>query len=114
MTVRCRWRWAQSLMAPSAGGERRLEWLGPRLASQQSNAPLPPRYLSGAACAGESQTCGVSFRWYTATDFGPLYHLERVDTRDQTIEATEGTYDKPDRSAAVTAAESSRLGRAVS
>src|SRR6185437_13181309 len=51
------------------------------------------------------------FRWYTVTDFGPVYQLERADTREQTIEATEGTYNKPQRSPAVIAAEASSLGR---
>jgi hypothetical protein len=38
--------------------------------------------------------------------------LERVDTRAQTIEATEGTYNKPEQTPAVIAAEASSLGRA--
>ena len=79
--------------------------------SQQPNQAPVPRYLSPVGALASPDLLSI-FRWYTVTDFGPLYQLERVDTREQTIEATEGTYEKPDRTAAVIAAENSRLGRA--
>jgi inner membrane protein len=78
---------------------------------QQTQAPPPlPTYLSARRALANPDPLSL-FRWYTVTDFGPVYQLERTDTRQQTIEATEGTYSKPDRSAAVLAAEGSRLGR---
>lgn len=52
------------------------------------------------------------FRWYTVTDFGPLYQLERADTSQQSMVATEGTYAKPSSTPEIRAAESSQLGRA--
>lgn len=76
-------------------------------ASQQNSLPT---YLSAQRALASPDPLSI-FRWYTVTDFGPVYQLERVDTREQTIEATEGTYNKPDRSAAIIAAEGSRLGR---
>ncbi|HEY4009016.1 MAG TPA: metal-dependent hydrolase [Acidobacteriaceae bacterium] len=80
-------------------------------AQPQTPAPPPlPTYLSAERALANPDPLSV-FRWYTVTDFGAVYQLERVDTSEQTIEATEGTYDKPDRSPAVLAAAASRLGR---
>ncbi len=98
---------AQSLAAP-APSENGGSTDG---TSQQPNQAPVPRYLSPEGALANPDLLSI-FRWYTVTDFGPLYQLERVDTREQTIEATEGTYEKPDRTPAVTAAENSRLGRA--
>jgi inner membrane protein len=52
------------------------------------------------------------FRWSTVTDFGPLYQLAEVDTRNGALTPGETTYPKPSREAAVLAAEGSPLGRA--
>ena len=101
---------AQSMAAPSS-----LQSETPSGAaattSQQPNQAQVPKLLSAEGALASPDVLSI-FRWYTVTDFGPLYQLERVDTHEQTIEATEGTYEKPDRTAAVIAAESSRLGRA--
>jgi inner membrane protein len=80
-------------------------------ATQQQNAEALPRYLSAQRALANPDALSI-FRWYTATDFGPVYQLERVDTRQQTIEAVEGIYNKPERSPAMIAAETSSLGRA--
>jgi inner membrane protein len=77
--------------------------------SEQNAEPLPT-YLSARRALANPDPLSI-FRWYTATDFGPLYQLERVDTREQTIEATEGTYSKPEQSTALIAAQASSLGR---
>jgi inner membrane protein len=101
---------AQSLAAPPSpeSAERNP---ATDSASPQQNPPALPTYLSAQRALASPDMLSI-FRWDTVTDFGPLYQLERVDTREQTVEATEGTYNKPDRSAAIIAAESSRLGRA--
>lgn len=78
--------------------------------SQQQNAQPKPTYLSAQSALASPDPLSI-FRWYTVTDFGTLYQLERVDTSQLTVEATEGTYNKPERTAAVVAAESSKLGR---
>lgn len=80
-------------------------------ASSQENSQKPPTYLSPQRALASPDPLSI-FRWYTVTDFGPLLQLERVDTLQQTIAATEGTFNKPDRSPAILAAESSRLGKA--
>ena len=80
-------------------------------ASTQQSPQTAPTFLTAEAALASPDMLSI-FRWYTATDFGPIYQLERVDTREQTIEATEGTYEKPERTPAVVAAESSPLGRA--
>ena len=100
---------AQSLAAPPSPVSTDSNGAGDAT-SQEPNAPTVPTYLSVQRALANPDLLSI-FRWYTATDFGPLYQLERVDTRQQTIEAAEGTYNKPERNAAVIAAESSRLGR---
>lgn len=96
---------AQNLAAPPS------ESAGASDAAPQPNVPVTPIYLAAAHALASPDMLSL-FKWYTVTDFGPLYQLERVDSHSLTIEATEGTYNKPDQSAAVIAAEKSRLGRA--
>jgi inner membrane protein len=100
---------AQSMEAPPPP-ESAQQSAAAYSASQQ-NAELLPRYLSAERALANPDPLSI-FRWYTVTDFGPVYQLERVDTRQQTIEATEGTYSKPEQSPAIVAAEASSLGRA--
>jgi inner membrane protein len=99
----------ESLAAPSPP-ESAEQSAAAETAPPQPETPALPTYLSAQRALANPDMLSI-FRWYTVTDFGPLYQLERVDTREQTVEATEGTYNKPDQSAAVIAAESSRLGR---
>jgi inner membrane protein len=101
---------AQSLEAPPPPESARQESAGANPPAEQNAQPLPT-YLSAQRALANPDPLSI-FRWYTVTDFGPLYQLERVDTREQTIEATEGTYGKPERSPALIAAEGSQLGRA--
>ncbi len=79
-------------------------------AASQHDATKLPTYLTAQRALANPDPLSV-FRWYTVTDFGPVYQLERADTREQEIAATEGTYDKADRTAALIAAERSKLGR---
>ena len=51
------------------------------------------------------------FRWYTVTDYGPVYGLGEVDTRTRSFSPAQGTEAKPGSDAATRAAEASRLGR---
>ncbi len=90
--------------APSAAAPQ-----NPPPAAAQNPEPLP-HYLAARRALASPDPLSI-FRWYTVTDFGPLYQLERADTREQTIEATEGTYAKPEQTPALAAAEASRLGR---
>lgn len=96
---------AQSLEAPASADQSASS--NP---TDQSKQPLPT-YLEAQRVLANPDPLSI-FRWYTVTDFGPLYQLERVDTREQTIEATEGTYAKAGPTTAIVAAEGSSLGRA--
>jgi inner membrane protein len=98
---------SQSLEAPAsaAAAEQNTE----PAAADQSKQPIPT-YLQAQRALASPDPLSI-FRWYTVTDFGPMYQLERVDTHEQTIEATEGTYAKPDQTPAIVAAEGSPLGR---
>ena len=100
---------AQSLEAPPP--ESPQQQSGATTTPSGQNAQPLPTYLSARRALANPDPLSI-FRWYTVTDFGPVYQLERVDTREQTIEATEGTYSKPERSPALIAAEASSLGRA--
>lgn len=51
------------------------------------------------------------FRWSAVIDFGPVYRLAEIDTLGNTLLMGETTYPRPGRSAAVLAAEGSKLGR---
>lgn len=104
---------AQSLEAPplpESAAQSTDQGSASESASQQ-NAPKLPTYLTAQRALANPDPLSI-FRWYTVTDFGPVYQLERLDTSNQTIAATEGTYDKPGRSTALIAAEGSKLGHA--
>ena len=80
----------------------------------QSGAPpqsVAPVFLSARRALASPDPLSI-FRWYTVTDFGPVYQLERADTIQQSLVATEGTYAKANPTPAILAAESSPLGRA--
>jgi inner membrane protein len=97
---------AQSLAAPV-----------PVMSSAQ---PLPPdalapaeptpTYLSAQRVLASPDPLNP-FQWSAVTDFGPLYQLSEIDTRNRELTTGDTTYPKPGRSAAVLAAEESQLGR---
>jgi inner membrane protein len=100
---------AQSLEAPPPTESAQQATVAD--SASQQNAQQLPKYLSVERALANPDPLSI-FRWYTVTDFGPVYQLERVDTRERSIEATEGTFSKPERSPAMIAAEASSLGRA--
>lgn len=97
---------SQSLEAPPSPADEAAD----NTTSPGQPAQPTPVYLSAQRALANPDPFSI-FRWYTVTDFGPLYQLERVDTLQQTVVATEGTFSKPDRSPAILAAEGSPLGR---
>jgi len=102
---------AQSLEAPPAPeSDQSGDQAAAAGSESQQSAPKVPTYLAAQRALANPDPLSI-FRWYTVTDFGPVYQLERADTSEPSIVATEGTYDKPDRSAAIVAAEGSKLGR---
>jgi inner membrane protein len=52
------------------------------------------------------------FHWSAVLDYGPFYQLAEINTRNGVVNPADHTLPKPDRSAAVLAAEASPLGRA--
>ncbi len=79
-------------------------------AGSQITVPEPPRLLMQAQRALASPDPLSIFRWYTTTDFGPAYQMGTADSRLGTLE-TGRLLIKPAPSAALSAAERSRLGR---
>ncbi len=73
-------------------------------------APEPTRPLLGAARVWASPDPLSIFRWYTVTDFGPAYTLGLADTRVRTL-VPNTILVKPAESAALLAAQNTRLGR---
>lgn len=112
-------RWVEHQRALQLAEMQSLESPASAEAADQSSEPNAPGeskqtipvYLQAQRVLANPDPLSI-FRWYTATDFGPVYQLERTDTREQTIEATEGTYAKSERTPAIVAAEGSELGRA--
>lgn len=81
--------------AAPASGEPAPEEIGPSLQARRSLASPDPLSV---------------FRWYTVTDFGPLYRLGTVDSRMGTLDPGP-RLAKPDPSSVLSAAERSPLGR---
>jgi inner membrane protein len=73
-------------------------------------AETVPTYLSAQRVLANPDPLSP-FRWSVVTDFGPLYQLSEIDTRNRSLTTDETTYPKPGRSATVLAAEESKLGR---
>jgi inner membrane protein len=73
-------------------------------------AEPPPTYLSAQRALASPYPLSP-FQWSAVTDFGPLYQLSEIDTRNGSLTTGDTTYPKPGRSAAVLAAEESKLGR---
>ena len=108
---------AQSLAAPAKAAA--IGPAGPAPQSQneaastaQDVAPAEetPIYLSAQRALANPDPLSP-FHWSEVTDFGPVYQLGEIDTRNGALTPGETTYPKPGRGAAVLAAEGSRLGR---
>jgi inner membrane protein len=111
-------RWAEHGRAMQLATAQSLEASAPAASADQGTTSNPadegkqplPTYLQAQQVLANPDPLSI-FRWYTVTDFGPMYQLERADTANQTIEATEGTYSKAETTPAIVAAEGSQLGR---
>jgi len=82
------------------------------LSPASAEIPLAPTVYLDAEDAMASPDPLSPFRWSTVTDFGPVYQRAEIDTRRGTVRVADSLEAKPDRSAAVLAAEASPLGRA--
>jgi inner membrane protein len=95
---------AQSIVAPA-----------PASATDSAQAPDAeavdvPSYLPARRALASPDLLNP-FRWSAVMDFGPVYRLAEIDTQGGTVTMGETTYPRPGRSAAVLAAEQSKLGR---
>jgi inner membrane protein len=81
----------------------------------QPASPAPPDqlpvYLQPQRALASPDPLSL-FRWYTVTDFGPLYQLAEANTSTSTIIPNQITQPKLNPSPALLAAEASPLGRA--
>jgi inner membrane protein len=102
---------AQSIKAPVAASPPGLQPPADEDATAAPESEPAPVYL-GAQRALATPDPLSPFRWSTVTDFGPLYQLAEINTRNGALTPGETTYPKPSRDADVLVAERSPLGRA--
>jgi inner membrane protein len=95
---------AQSVVAPTPANVAGLAQMS------DGDAAYVPSYLSARRALASPDLLNP-FRWSAVTDFGPVYRLAEIDTQGETVTMGETTYPKPGGSAAVLAAEGSKLGR---
>lgn len=95
----------QSLLAPQSTAAAPVE-----PDSGKGQAPELPVYLQPQRVLANPDPLSI-FRWYTVTDFGPVYQLGQVDTREGTYTAQQATEPKPAHTPAIVAAERTFLGR---
>ena len=79
--------------------------------SQDPDTAYVPTFLPARAALASPDLLSP-FRWSAVMDFGPVYRLAEIDTYGGMLTTGETTYPKPGQSAAVLAAERSKLGRA--
>jgi len=98
---------AQSIAAPQVAS--------PTTQPISPDSPAPPEptpvYLQPQRALASPDPLSP-FRWYTVTDFGPLYQLAQADTRTSTLTPNQLTQPKLNPTPALLAAQSSPLGRA--
>jgi inner membrane protein len=75
------------------------------------DADTAPVYLSAQRALASPDPISP-FRWSGVVDYGPVYQLTELNTRTSTLTPADNFVSKPDRSAALLAAEASPLGRA--
>jgi inner membrane protein len=97
---------AQSLAAPQPASSTDTS------ASPDAPAPADPMpiYLQAQRALANPDPLSP-FRWYTVTDFGPLYQLGEASTINAVLTPSQFTQPKLNPSTALIAAESSFLGR---
>jgi inner membrane protein len=100
---------AQSLQAPVSA----LTVTDALQGADQQTAPVEPTpiYLQAQRVLASPDPLSP-FRWYTVTDFGPLYQLGLADSRAGTLVPNQVTQPKLNPSPALRAAQASPLGRA--
>jgi inner membrane protein len=105
---------AQSIAAPArtVGGPAEAQSQNEAASTAQDVAPAEetPIYLSAQRALANPDPLSP-FHWSEVTDFGPVYQLGEIDTQNGALTPGDTTYPKPGRSAAVLAAEGSKLGR---
>jgi len=74
-------------------------------------AEAPPVYLQAQRVLASPDPLSP-FRWYIVTDFGPLYQLADVDSKQGSIVPSQAIQPKLNPSPQLLAAEASPLGRA--
>lgn len=97
---------AQSLVAPTPAATTDAS----QLQVPDADATVVPIYLPARRALASPDLLNP-FQWSAVMDFGPVYRLAEIDTNGGTVTLGETTYPKPGRSAAVLAAERSKLGR---
>jgi len=115
---------AQSLQAPFVVSAASTASQTPERSAQTSNGdpvspadrqvapPDPaPIYLQARRALASPDPLSP-FRWYTVTDFGPLYQLGQADTKTGALIANQVTQPKLNPSPALLAAQASPIGRA--
>ena len=105
---------AQSIAAPAQTVQRSagVQSQNEAASAAQSVAPAEetPIYLSAQRALANPDPLNP-FHWSEVTDFGPVYQLGEIDTQNGALTPGDTTYPKPGRSAAILAAEGSKLGR---
>jgi len=96
---------AQSMVAPTP------ESAATTTQTQDVDAAYVPTFLPARAALASPDLLSP-FRWSAVMDFGPVYKLAEIDTYGRTLMSGEEMYPKTGSSAAVLAAERSKLGRA--
>ncbi len=82
------------------------------VADQQPAPPEPlPVYLEARRALASPDPLSP-FRWYTVTDFGPLYQLGQADSRTGAITPAQATQPKLNPSPVLLAAQNTPIGRA--
>lgn len=107
----------QSTAAPGASDAAATGSPNPASTADPSSAPgmlAPPEppitYLAARRALANPDPLSP-FRWPSVIDFGPVYRLAEIDTRNAAVRPGETLEPKPGRDPAVLAAEASPLGR---
>jgi len=101
----------QSMVAPTPESSTNATPTADTSQSQDADTAYVPTFLPARAALASPDLLSP-FRWSAVMDFGPVYRLAEIDTGGGTVTTGETTFPKPGESAAVLAAERSKLGRA--
>jgi inner membrane protein len=103
---------AQSIAAPlpTAPLPAGSDDLGPE-AAPDAPPEIAPTYIQPQRVLATPDPLNP-FHWSTVTDFGPLYQVAEIDTRNGALTPAQASYPKPARDRDILLAEHSPLGRA--